>query len=413
MSAKSIDISSVQTELEETFRAFNHLSAQLSSSYNTLEDKISRLNNELALANRERLEQLAEKERLAARLSNLLTALPAGVLVIDAEGVVQQANPAAVAIVGEPLVGELWRVIISRVFTPAKDAGTDAVTIDGRRVTISTCPLGTDPGQIILMVDVTETRALQEALTRHKRLTAMGEMAARLAHQIRTPVASCLLYASHLVRPKLGETERRRYADKVLSQLRHLEHIVNDTMSFTRGAKAGNEVIVIGELVSALVQGVEAQLSENDCQLDVMDQAPGARVQGDHEALLSALQNLVTNAIQACGVGGRMHLTVHVSKAHQGLSAVDLVFSDDGPGIPENAKERIFEPFFTTRPNGTGLGLAVVQAVIQAHGGAIWLESAPKKGATFVMRLPMLNSSPDNKQAMRKERKAAHKRNAA
>ncbi|MDH4274760.1 MAG: ATP-binding protein [Gammaproteobacteria bacterium] len=413
MSAKPIDTSGVQNELEETFRAFNQLSVQLASSYNTLEDRIARLNNELVVANQERLEQLAEKERLAARLSNLLTALPAGVLVINAEGIVQQANPTAVTIVGEPLVGQIWREIIARAFSPANDAGTDAVLLDGRRITISTCPLGTEPGQIILMIDVTETRALQEALTRHKRLTAMGEMAARLAHQIRTPVASCLLYASHLVRPKLADTERRRYADKVLSQLRHLEHIVNDTLSFTRGAKAGTEIVGLSELVSTLAQNVEAQLIENECQLDVQDNAPGARVQGDHEALLSALQNLVANAIQACGSGGRFNLSVHVAKAIQGISAVDIVFSDNGPGIAENLKDRIFEPFFTTRQNGTGLGLAVVQAVIQAHGGAIWLEATPRSGATFIMRLPMQNTTPDIANTLRKDRKALNKRNIA
>ena len=117
------EISKAKQELENAFSVFNQLSDHLSSSYQALEERISALNEELAAARSERLRQLAEKERLANRLSQLLAALPAGVVVLDGSGVVQECNRAAVDLLDEPLKGELWRDIINRAFDPTADAG--------------------------------------------------------------------------------------------------------------------------------------------------------------------------------------------------------------------------------------------------------------------------------------------------
>ena len=379
-------------ELENAFQAFNQLSDHLSSSYQALEDRIHSLNQELASARSERLEQLQEKERLANRLSQLLTALPAGVIVIDGAGRIQESNRAAVDLLAEPLQGELWRDIIQRAFDG--DQGQDARLKDGRLVNITTCPLGEEPGQIVLLMDVTEHRALQDALERHKRLSAMGEVAAKLAHQVRTPLASAILYGSQLNRERLPEADRSQYVGKLMGRLRHLEHVVEDMLTFTRGGAGGQECMVLSDLLDELYQGVEAQLQQADCRLSVDDEAPGYTLQGNRDALQGVLQNLVTNAIQACGAGGRFHLAVRPVAVDQGLPAVDLLFSDNGPGIPADVRERIFEPFFTTRSQGTGLGLAVVQAVIQAHGGTVWLESEPGAGTTFGLRLPSEPAQP-------------------
>lgn len=379
---------SAARELETAFLAFNQLSEQLSTSYRALEARITSLNLELAAARSERLEQLAQKEILANRLSQLLGALPAGVVVIDGAGTVQECNRAAVELLGEPLFGEVWRDIITRAFAPGVSAGQEAALRDGRLVSIQTCPLGAEPGQIILLIDVTETRVLQATLERHKRLSAMGEMAAKLAHQVRTPLASALLYASHLLRPRLTDTDRERFADKVMARLRHLEQVVNDMLSFARGGTLSKERIAVSALVHELQQAMEPQLAQALCTLEITNEARQAFLQGNREALLGALQNLASNSIQACGQGGKLRLLARPVRVHRGLPSVDLIFSDNGPGMPSDVKEHVFEPFFTTRPQGTGLGLAIVQAVVQAHGGTIWLESTQGSGATFVLRLP-------------------------
>ncbi|BDZ73357.1 hypothetical protein GCM10025856_10760 [Methylophaga marina] len=128
-----------------------------------------------------------DADQLANRHSRLLAVLPAGVVVIDGSGFIQEANEAAISLLGEPLSGERWVNVIERAFDPKPSDGHDVSLKDGRLVHISTNPLGHEPGQIILLQDVTDTRALQSKVSHLQRLSTIGEVTARLAHQIRTP----------------------------------------------------------------------------------------------------------------------------------------------------------------------------------------------------------------------------------
>ncbi len=373
-------------ELEDAFNVFNRMSLQLESSYRDLEQQVAGLTAELAAARSERLRQLAEKERLANRLSRLLETLPGGVIVLDAQGIVQECNPAALTLLGEPLIGQLWRDIMRRACAaPCGPDDSDIQLINGRQVTLSARPLGSEPGQILLLTDVTEHRALQNLVNRQQRLSAMGEMAASLAHQIRTPLATALLYLSHLNRPQQAETERLRVTEKIRARLRHLERMVNDMLVFARGGGSGAvEKISIDSVLEELRQTLEPQLQALCGELEIDNAAPGASVNGSRAALAGALLNLASNAIQSCGSGARLRIVVRNPQPDR----LTLSVSDNGPGIPATCIDSIFEPFFTTRPDGTGLGLAVVRAVAEAHHGSVWVESPPGQGACFGMRLP-------------------------
>ena len=125
-----------------------------------------------------RLKELTEKERLANRLELLLKVLPGGVVVLDGQGLIQEHNPTALDMLGEPLLEQSWSEVIQRAFMPRPDDGHDISLVDGRRVNISTCPLGEEPGQILLITDVSEMRQLQDRLSQQQRLAAMGETAA-------------------------------------------------------------------------------------------------------------------------------------------------------------------------------------------------------------------------------------------
>jgi len=373
-------------ELEQAFQAFTRLSDQLDHSYRLLERRIQDLTGQLHDAHSARLEELAEKERLAARLSRLLTALPAGVILINGAGVIEECNPAAVDLLGEPLQGELWREVIARVFTDEGEG--QAVRLrDGRLASISTCPLGDEPGQIVLLVDVTETHALQRALAHHQRLSAMGEMAARLAHQIRTPLASAMLYGGQLQNPRLTATRRAEAVDKLLARLKHLERVVEDMLAFARGGLDGAERFTLEAWMEELRAACAGLLQESGCRLHI-GPLPEATLRGNRGALTSALENLVANGVQAGGAGSTIALTARVLPDQSG-AVLELRLCDQGPGIPPDLVERVFEPFFTTRERGTGLGLAVVQAVVRAHGGAVWVDGDHRPGACFVIRLPL------------------------
>lgn len=370
--------------LEEAFNTFNQLSRQLTESYQLLESRVTDLNQELAAAHDERFRELTEKERLANRLALLLDVLPGGVVVLDGQGQVQEHNPAAGELLGEPLLQQPWSAVIARAFAPGPDDGTDVSLRDGRRVNISTCPLGAEPGQILLLMDVTEIRRMQDRLNQQQRLAAMGETAASLAHQIRTPIASALLYASQLKRQNLKDEDRLHAAEKIFSRLRHLEQVIDNMLMYARRGTVSEESFTAGDLFRDLHANIETSLRHSDIQFDAYDDSGGCVIQGNRQMLLSGLLNLAMNAIQVMSEGGR--LTLHADSNAQSLV---IRISDTGPGIAADKQEEIFSPFYTTRKDGTGLGLAVVEAITRNHKGRIELESQPGKGTTFILYLPV------------------------
>ncbi len=379
-------------ELQDAFGAFNQLSVQLTDSYQQLEVRVSGLTKALETEQDERLKELTEKERVASRLESLLQALPGGVVVIDDKGKVQEHNSAAELLLGQPLLGFPWSEIIQRSFAPRSDDGHDISLVDGRKVNISTCPLGSEPGQILLITDVTEIRYLQDRMGQQQRLAAMGKMAASLAHQIRTPLSSTLLYVSNLKRQVLSDEDRIAITEKMTARLRHLEQLIEDMLLYSRDGKVGEEYFTSQDLLIELEQGLEAQLELTKTHFVINNTAENLIIYGNRQMLLSALTNLAMNAMQAMkesnkSLAGKLEVTLSQSNDN-----VCIALKDNGPGISPELQEQIFDPFYTTRTQGTGLGLAVVLAVAKAHGGDVQLESTLNKGSIFKVSLPLENN---------------------
>ncbi|EGH72498.1 sensor histidine kinase [Pseudomonas syringae] len=372
--------------LEQAFSLFNQMSAQLTDSYGVLEARVTELKGELAHAGAQRLQELAEKERLANRLQNLLDLLPGGVIVIDGMGVVREANPAAIDLLGQPLLGMLWRHVISRCFAPREDDGHEVSLKDGRRLSIATRSLDAEPGQLVLINDLTETRHLQEQLARHERLSSLGRMVASLAHQIRTPLSAAMIYASHLTEQELPVETQQRFAARLKDRLHELEHQVRDMLVFARGELPLTDRLTPGALFQALqnaaathVQGVAVRW-----QCDSID----GELLCNRDTLVGALLNLIENAVQASA--GRTLLKVH---AYSRGNELRICFSDNGSGIDKAGLARIGEPFFTTKTTGTGLGLAVVTAVSRAHQGRVHYLSRVGRGTCAIISLPLIPAS--------------------
>ncbi|EPM68652.1 flagellar sensor histidine kinase FleS [Pseudomonas syringae pv. theae ICMP 3923] len=372
--------------LEQAFSLFNQMSAQLTDSYGLLEARVTELKSELADAGAQRLQELAEKERLANRLQNLLDLLPGGVIVIDGMGVVREANPAAIDLLGQPLLGMLWRHVISRCFAPREDDGHEVSLKDGRRLSIATRSLDAEPGQLVLLNDLTETRRLQEQLARHERLSSLGRMVASLAHQIRTPLSAAMIYASHLTEQELPVETQQRFAARLKDRLHELEHQVRDMLVFARGELPLTDRLTPGALFHALqnaavthVQGVSVRW-----QCDSID----GELLCNRDTLVGALLNLIENAAQASA--GRTLLKVH---AYSRGNVLRVCFSDNGSGMDKAALARIGEPFFTTKTTGTGLGLAVVTAVSRAHQGGVHYLSRVGRGTCAIVSLPLIPAS--------------------
>lgn len=372
--------------LEQAFALFNQMSTQLSTSYSMLEARVTELKGQLALVSAQRMQELAEKERLAHRLQSLLDLLPGGVIVIDGQGVVREANPVARNLLGQPLVGMLWRQVIARNFAPREDDGHEISLKDGRRLSIATRSLHAEPGQLVLLTDLTETRRLQDQLSRHERLSALGRMVASLAHQIRTPLSAALLYASHLTEQVLPVEQQQRFAGRLKERLHELEHQVRDMLIFARGELPLPDRLAPKALFAALRAAAEPHVL--DMQVRWQCDSRVGELLCNRDTLVGSVLNLIENAIQAGGREAR--LKIHLYSRGDSLR---LCISDNGPGIDSVTLARLGEPFFTTKTTGTGLGLAVVKAVARAHQGDVQLRSRPGRGTCAVLTLPLLGAA--------------------
>ncbi|MBP6421271.1 MAG: PAS domain-containing protein [Propionivibrio sp.] len=369
-------------DLQRAFAMFNQVSAELTQAYDALQSRVASLTDELAVANGELRRQYQEKDALSERLSSLLDALPAGVVLLDAAAVVAAVNPAAMAIFGTDMVGQHWGDVARAHLEPTLTVGEWLIG-DGR-VSIAESALPSAGGKILLIHDVTAAHRMKTELERNQRLAAMGEMAASLAHQLRTPLAAALLYTSNLGQPDVPDESRARFSEKATGQLRRLERLIQDVLLFARGESIGRDVIEAGDLLTEAAQTVEPLMREHGLAFATVDACAGAKIVGSRKALFGALVNLLENAMQATPTGGKICLS---GNRRGELLAIGV--RDSGPGIARETQVRIFEPFFTTKGQGTGLGLAIALGVARAHGGTIELFSEPGEGAEFVMTLPI------------------------
>lgn len=345
--------------LAEAFRLFNQVSDELSHAYTQLQEQVA---------------------ALTERMTLLQDALPAGVVVLDAGGRIVQVNPAAERLLGAGLAGALWQQVARERLTPSDLPGDFLAGADrSLRLSLTDSALDSAGGRIVLVHDITEAHRLKTQAERHERLAAMGEMAAQVAHQLRTPLTAALLYAGNLENPDLPAATRTSIAQKTVARLKALERLIQDMLLFARGEALGRETVPVAELVQDVVHTIEPLARSRHVAFDVCDGSGDAVLTGNRKELAGALQNLLENALHAVGDDGRVELETQVLPEQ-----IEFRIRDNGKGMEPALVARLFEPFFTTRAEGTGLGLAIARGVARAHGGGIEVNSEVGKGTEFV-----------------------------
>lgn len=358
-------------QLAEAFALFSRASEELSTAYNALQGQVA---------------------QLTERLTVLMGALPAGVVVVDRAGEVVQVNRAAESLLGAGLAGRSWQAA-AQALQATDTPGEMSLAHAGGARRVSEAALESGEERIYLLHDVTETHRMRLAAERNERLAAMGEMVAGLAHQLRTPLAAALLYTGNLRQAELGPVERAKVADRAVERLRYLERLIRDMLLFARGDSLGRQDFGICELVAELAHTLEPLARARQIDFSTRCDCGDLGLHGDRKALGGAITNLLENAIQATEAGGRVSCEVSCEPptgdaGGQG-GAVRFVVRDSGRGIEPELQARLFDPFFTTRAEGTGLGLAIARGVARGHGGDIALESTPGQGSTFTLSLPL------------------------
>jgi len=332
-----------------------------------------------------------ELKNKAKRLNHLLEVMPAGVVVLDQKGHIKQANHQAIELLGEPLEKELWREIILRSFKPQADDGHEVSLRDGRKVKLSITPLVEEKGQLIVLTDLTETRELQGRISHLQRLSSLGKMVASLAHQVRTPLSSAMLYAANLRSLNLKNEMAERFTTNLQNRLKDLESTVNDMLLF---AKSGEQQIVapltVTQVMVKSAEAVDALLATKSIHLKIDNKPSHHQLMGNETALIGAISNLLHNAIEVSKQGDVIEVITDIVEEN-GASFISIQIKDQGCGLTMGQINNIFEPFFTTKTQGTGLGLAVVQSVAKSHQGLVKAINNPEgNGACFTLLLPCI-----------------------
>jgi two-component system sensor histidine kinase FlrB len=397
MPQSSANLAEQAAGLTQAFGVFNELSERLTEAYTQLEVRVAALTDELSIARHQRLSERAEKEHLADQLGVLLEALPAAIVLIDARDRVDRFNPAAEQLFPGLAWGRRWQEVKEEIVAAEPSPG-DWRLRDGRHASVSQRPLN-DRGRVLVMVDVTDQRRLQQRVERQDRLSAMGQMAAQLAHQVRTPLSTSVLYAGQLAKGSLNDSQRKQFSDKLLDGLRHTESLVSEMLAFSRGGNFSRQAIRCYSPIDTALANLQPRLLRQQAELEITIEALDQRyIDGNLDALAGAVGNLIDNALNHGGQGMRVRISVSPDEDGNAVFRVE----DDGPGIDPLVLPRIFDPFFTTRERGTGLGLAVVQAVVLEHQGTLTAGPSSLGGAAFEIRLPLLPPAAAQAQVTRK-----------
>ena len=357
----------------------------LRQGYRELSGHVVKLTSELEAARLARRKENQERENLLNRFATMLDALPGGVIILDSDDAITEANPQARALLGEPLEGQSWTTIEQR----GRFNSQGSFEIRGRRLNISTCPLPGGNETIVLVSDITAQHALQRELGRKTRLSSLGEMAARLAHQIRTPLASTVLYVDQLSKD-LDQVKRDRICTALKAQLSQTESLITSMLGFVRGGSLlCLEPAKVKGVVEEALSSCDGILEASGAEVTTNRINPSLTILAAPTELASVIANMIQNAIQVCEDKPEIEVWAGAINQHMMLIRV----SDNGPGIPSDIIDQVFDPFFTTRAAGTGLGLAVLASVVQRHGGTVHATNRESGGAQFTILLPVDSTS--------------------
>jgi two-component system sensor histidine kinase PilS (NtrC family) len=240
-----------------------------------------------------------------------------------------------------------------------------------------------EAARLVIFQDLTALRRTEDELRRADRLAALGTLAAQLAHEIRNPLASMRGSAQMLAQDARGEAGTERLTAILLRESDRLSRLVEDFLRFARPPPPQLQSVALEALVSETVEMLRADPLGRGVQVALELTPVRARV--DPDQFRQVLLNLLRNAFQAAGAGGRVRVALEV-EGEEGTPRLRIW--DSAGAIPEEHLGRIFEPFFTTRSGGTGLGLSSAHSIVRAHGGRIQVSSAPRMGTEFVVALP-------------------------
>jgi two-component system sensor histidine kinase HydH len=242
---------------------------------------------------------------------------------------------------------------------------------------------GISAGNIVLLRDVTAIRQLENEVARNRHLNSIGSLAAGVAHEIRNPLSSIKGFAVYFKERLANNVEDEKTADIMIQEVERLNRVISQLIEFARPLELKPEKVSVPDLINHAVTLIRQEAQQNQVEIAIDIDANSPRLEADSDKIKQVLLNIFLNSLAAMKIGGKLsikHLT--------GKNNMTLIINDTGGGIEKSDLPRIYDPYFTSKPAGTGLGLAVVQKIMEAHGGTINVESATGKGTTVILEFP-------------------------
>ena len=346
--------------------------------------------------------RLFENVSLArTELKNIFESMTDMVYFTDTEFTIKRINQAVVKRIGKPeeeIIGKKCYEIFHGKSEPweecphlkAKDfekpfVGEIEDPYLGGTFVVSNSPIFDSSNNLVGTVhisrDITEIQTLRERVTHSERMAALGELAARVAHEIRNPLISIGGFARRLEKRLADDT--KEYARIIVNEVTRLENILKEILGFVKSSRVMRHKADINKLLNEIITFITPEILEkkNTIQKDLCEIPLMASM--DNDRIKEAILNLITNATQATNYGSITIKTTRVDNE----AVIEL--SDTGCGIQQEDIKNIFNPFFTTKSAGTGLGLTVTHKIIQEHNGKIKVESSTGRGTTFKIHLPL------------------------
>jgi len=399
--------------LNNAIASFNRKAQELEHSYMLLHEQVKKLNLELEQKNLQLEINLKEKEQVKNFLSSIIESLPTGVLVADLNGRPLFCNTSIEKITGSnplsmsPAMLRDWykKVHLSTCLdqdplrTYSCEFAFTRKKNDVRILKIIKSPVLAAHGEVIgilvLFQDQTQLRKLEQQSERDNRLKAMGEMAIRIAHEVRNPLGSIELLASILRNELEQRIELHTMADRIITEVKSLNNSISNMLQFTRQQQPFLHQLNFSEFLEEFVSFIRPIVSKNGVDLVVKPSRSIIFIAGDRDLLKQVFLNLTLNALQAMTDTGKITIGVRTYSDNAKIQSrwVEISFSDTGCGIEQCEINKIFNPFYTTKEKGTGLGLAIVHNIIESHNGTIEVRSKKGRGTTFLISFPVSNTN--------------------
>ncbi|MGD9579359.1 MAG: PAS domain-containing sensor histidine kinase [Syntrophorhabdus sp.] len=347
--------------LENAFQEFAKASDSIINYYSVLESQIRQLKKEVD-------EKNTELEKARGYLYNILNSLPVGVVVKNTSNLIFVNKTA------EELGSD---VFLNKLMNNGQKSGELKNGKGHYRWKRERIVNGSTSNEVVVFEDVTEFEKMKERLERDERLMAMGEMAARMAHEIKNPLGSMELFLSMLLNTKLRQKDRK-YIDYVLFGVKTIDRTINNLLSYTKPKTLAVTEGKLSQVVKETVDFMDLSARSRGITIEV-NSSFSESCFFDPDLMKLVIMNFISNAIEAMN-GDKGIITVDVKEDRK---YAIIIINDNGVGMSEELRKNIFNPFFTTKDKGVGLGLYIVYNIIKAHGGYIEVESIEGSGSSF------------------------------